>query len=971
MTKLPKIETYLSPLKTAKYTLHIALTNLPQTGSKEYIKKIKDTLFDGYRVNSQQLLSPDSEPLSKHLFKPLQYYIFGSYDIAFITLVDRFKFSQKLFIPPTPAKPLKVKNKKGKVKEKESDPSSFQVISGICPLINDDFSPEDFFEHKHKNPEENRFVTICNLKLNNKLLIGNGTRFYDSVVLLLNEMVRECFDIKTEEELKDKYFVMQSFSWFEISLLFFTEKLDDKRKNKGKYTKSIQGFIGRVRGLTLEDLDNKVNVSIPNKSKTGSDIFDDSIYKTEKTGIRSYQKSGKFIFSDSHSYIGIRRDIVDKANFKKPETLQMFNEEIFAQIESQLKPGYLFEFKKTLEKIGKKANLRLHGMKDIQYLITGKYDYQFLFKTKNIKANIALMKAMTGGFGGKIEKELSDYARKIKTNLVFSYESISKEDSPRQLRFREELRERFIKEINLDPAKINEQLKVLKVSRLIRGKVLKVFHNYSNSIQDSILFGHMLDLVDFIKYLKGYIEDASSGFQGDFKEGSKKKELVFEEVNKIEGRLVHFIEIFQKSYQLRFLNSYQFEDINDFDLDFNSSPQQLLSAYNSIAKEIQHIFFPPDEKFSFPASPVIQIYLKNTVADYFSINYDVFHLIAPEFIFFTITKEILNKYKAASGTSITGQACNDVDVKGTALVDFLKQNKYFKELSSGLEKQDIDNIFLDYVRLNLIFHNNFSLFSNWSWTYNFQNASMYDNIGGFNENHFQKELFRIMMTGFLSENKAEVEKLKCPLPEVRIYWNRFFKKYYNYLSALFTEGNTEGMVFRVPQVNSFYVAINSFLFKTVVTSLNGEFSSILGKTVQEPDNFKNLIEKHKQICDVEKPRIIEKITSGEPILIDVEKDYSFLQIFQLAYSYMSHIDEENLRQVNLLRRCWEDGKPLKSFIQTAGKSKYLYNIDQMGGLFFTDNKSAIKYFVMRNAILQSIWHLGMVLKSKHFFNKQN
>ena len=155
------------------------------------------------------------------------------------------------------------------------------------------------------------------------------------------------------------------------------------------------------------------------------------------------------------------------------------------------------------------------------------------------------------------------------------------------------MKKRFITDFEIDIAQINEDLKELKVSRLVRGKVLKVFYNYTNLIQDSILFIFLLDFVDLVKHLNKLIKEKKKMYDSFFSLDSKATESIMTSysVNDFEEALTEIVEIFQKGYQLRLLNSSQFEEITDFDLDFNSSPQQLLSSYNSMAKGIHEVFF--------------------------------------------------------------------------------------------------------------------------------------------------------------------------------------------------------------------------------------------------------------------------------------------------------------------------------------------------------------------------------------------
>ncbi len=939
-------EQITTPLATSDYTLHIALTNLPQKNGIQYIKHIKEKLFEDYKKQCNEYLQ-DGDKLDDTLFKPLQYYIFGNYDIAFITLVDRFKFSQKLFVPKKDHDAVK------ETKESKFDPSAFQVITGICPEINKDFEPQTFFRNKEEaqTPDKDRFVTICNLKLNNKLLIGNGTNFYDLVVITINELIKKHFALD-DEGIKDKYFVMQSFSWFEISVVLFTEKID-----------CIKDIIGRLRILTLKDLReyciNKVKDCI-----SVEQIFENSIYKKDNNATERYMNFNDeniFLFADSHSYIGVHKDLIENENIN-------YKERIKSQIEAQLKPGYLKGFKENISKVKKiKKKSNIYNENKPHYLITGKYDYQFQLAQNNIENNLALIRAIMSNTS--FQTEFSKYTRKIKTTIIFDYkQQIS--GNPEQIIFNDIIKEKFIDPITIDT--LNNILKKLKISRLIRGKVVKIFYNYTNTIQDSILFIFLLDFVDFINFLRNWILKQGEIFSKNLGTGySKREPMPLVSVNLIEDHLIRFIDIFQKGYMLRLLNSYQFEDINDFDLDYNSSPQQVLSAYNSIAKEIQGLFFASAVAKDFPDSPVIQINLKSTVADAFSINYDVFHLLSPEFVLFTIVKEILNKYYLLKGDTDYYK----IDEKCKGLYERLSQHKYFHSLSeSGLSLLDINNIFIDYIRLGILFNFDYRMFYTWSWMYSFQNASMYDEIGLFNETHFKKELIRILFIGFLSNNIESINAMECPLPELQVYWNRHYLTHKKNLGKMFNPefGTQPGNIYMI--INELRGYMNNLLGKILLkffskTSTGVNLISIENSSFDIDESTTDIVtvfHGFKNVYDKEYVTIIDKLKTGTPVLCNTQGEHIYTYFFQISYTYLKYIYEGNNREVHLLRRNWNDGKPLKSFIKYQ-KNDWLYNVDQMGGLFFTNNENAKIYFRVRNAVMQSLWHLGMVLKKKHFF----
>ncbi len=71
---------------------------------------------------------------------------------------------------------------------------------------------EDFFYHKLTD-ERKYFMSICNLKLNNGLLVGNGKNFVRSIKTKIREAVA---DFNTSKSADVQFVILHCFSWFEL-----------------------------------------------------------------------------------------------------------------------------------------------------------------------------------------------------------------------------------------------------------------------------------------------------------------------------------------------------------------------------------------------------------------------------------------------------------------------------------------------------------------------------------------------------------------------------------------------------------------------------------------------------------------------------------------------------------------------------------------------------------------------------------
>lgn len=272
------------------YSLNIAFSSIPTDSSKKYIADIDNAIAEYYRKTNEYFNS-DNDIESQPRF--LKYFILGDYDIAYLSLQSNHKFSQKLFTP----------NYTGEIIH---EPGTFQVISGICPII-EDLDLEKFYNELYEVDNRKKYVSICNLKLNNKLLIGNGEIFLHAVVNLLHQRVK-----KTNYYSDIKFLIQQSFSWFELSLVLFTDS-----------SEIISDFISMVRRLTIKDIE---NIELRNR------IFNNSLYTFKKES--NLNKNNPHIFADTHTHIGIEYNMAIN-----PDSHQKFeNDKLVSIIEWEIKP---------------------------------------------------------------------------------------------------------------------------------------------------------------------------------------------------------------------------------------------------------------------------------------------------------------------------------------------------------------------------------------------------------------------------------------------------------------------------------------------------------------------------------------------------------------------------------------------------------------------------------------------------------
>lgn len=904
----------------APETLHIALVSLPQHDEQRHTDALIEDLYNSYRRDIQHFSNLGTDQ-DKYLYNPLGYFILGNYDVALISLVNNYKFAQKQLTP----------------REESScaffaEPNSYQVITGSCPIINKEFSPKEFFIEKQKKAED--FVCISNLKINNKLLIGSGNELFQGLLLLIDEMIRNEFRVP-KGKTSYNYFLQQSYSWFEITLVIFSQNIAHFSK-----------ILTALRNLTVNDLTN-----YPASGLTKTRALKNSLYESLLQSRTDYKDINPHLFADTHSYFGVHFNYLEKPSPQKPVKLK-------TQIEWQVKPGHFTDLVKEL-----KQSLGEDLFTNDNFILTGKTDYYIQEQQDHLDNNIRLLKAL------KTNPKIFNFARKVKTRVMLAHKPDKITNPHQQLHpsFKSWLRSNHLVHDNNTLNDYSRILKKLKISRNVRNKINKIYYNYNNGIQDPILFTYFLDFSIFMENLTLLIQEENTKFEKAFQSMDNWSDFENKSVYETENLLVEKIEIFDEGYRIRMLNCHNFEDITDFDLDFNSSVQQLLSTYNTICAHISNLFFARHSH-----GPVVQLYLKNTVSNYETINYDVYHLTSPEFVFFTLVKEVLNKFVYADDewTRRNNKEKREDKKSIQDIINLLENEVLDSRLRDYFEHDliDFEYYFLDAIKFIQTCNLDFELYQYWFWTYNFQNAALYDRVGTFNEEHFKKELARLAFVACLFD--VDLAKVECPIPEIYFLWERHSKSIKANVRDFISKSNAIS-AFKLFILSAFQYPNLDIPAKATHSHINdagSKYRSLI--TWMDPNDLSALpTEKLLRLLnvimhlDISSKPIIQSLQKGQPVYCNANDldNYVFLNSFIHAYLRLIYV--KNGKTVRLLRRDWENGDPLLSFIQ-SGKKNYLYYIDQFGGIFLPDNTRSSKYFCIRNAALQSLWHYAMLYKKQ-------
>lgn len=855
------------------YTLHIALANVPIKDELEFVKKIEQ-YYTEYSTNVSTN-SNNSKHQEDNLFLGYKYYVMGNYDIAIVSKINSYDFAQRLFIPLG----------KNKGANTESPTYTYQIVTGILkekPNVKID----DNLYKKYK------FLGICNFKLNNGFVVGNGTIFTDAVA--------EIFKLKLKEILNDKgdFIIMNSFSWFEFSILCYVNEPN-----------LISTIISILRGLQIHEL---------KKNKAYKSILQNSakeiLNKNKET------LGTKNIVSDTHSYFCINYDFMNDPESKKTEI------ELTTEIEWQIKPGHTSEFKRNLiDKLGTIFK------PDSDYLITGKTDLVVEEnESKKLSNNIEIQQVFNKEMsekedGGKLINQISN----IKTKVYLHYRPTGNKNSDsNSCSFRKLLVN------NIDLGEINSDLKSLKISKQCRANVLKMFYHYKNGINDPILSLYFFDFYYFIKNvlrnIEVYVKFLDNPYDNKIIHNVDDYEN-FNSVEEFEYKLSESFLVFERAFNVRMLNSYRYEDISDINLDFNSSIQQLLSMYNTLAFSVGEIF-KTDRN-----NKIISVNYKSTVANVTSINYNVYDLLTPEFIFYSLPKEILNYHSAQSKDTNYSQILNELESEFEFLISDFNQTSYSEYLHGFLEAEILDfkYLYIEAIRFFFSFNCNKDCFVYWTWAYAFKTSSAYNITGSFRQRCFEIELIRIVFTLKLYEQGTS--DLKCPLPQLETYWNKLYKRVEE-------------------EISTFFLGHSQF-----VNKMKSEIDNRLETFLIEKEIAKNttIISLEEKLKEDQKSINNFKIDN---CVINADN----LRLIMMQYLHFIYDNNKNNQNdyIHFLYRDWDTGEVINNYNDidkkgTKTEIDYYYRIDQTGGVFFPCSEKMKEYFLIRNKMLMSLWDFAM------------
>lgn len=577
--------------------LFIGLTTVP-TYSNSDIKNtnplmdVIDETFTQFKSNLEDKFNESSTKLASFLYQPINYYAVGSFSLITYSYVDDFHFGNFSFRPY---------NRYLKGESLENSNFQYQVINGFHLDYNKELQDIDFLDYN--------YTAVVKLKINSSLLIGGG-------VDMLQEIKA---NLKNKDIAGVQCIVTESFSWHEISCIYFSDSL-----------LKIQNSIKDVRAKTFKNYNLELNDTLFHKISIKNQDLDQNNLKHH-------------VFTDTETIYGINPKILDDEELLKNYISSEVDDKIRISTKIHVKTGHIDN---VIDLLHKK---QFDNCIDRKFrFVNGKRDLGIVFKNKTVSDYIQFWKVMHQH--PEIHQEFRSHIRKIHSNVSMELDIKPKGpkenenlEAPIKNESNTSFHSQLFKDLKFGGKKIKQlerSLKSLHISKDVSNPVLTLFTNFNDIICDINLYCYYVDL----RALLDNIYTTVTNLAGIEDTTQNTNPTDTRKVRYVSDLLLKLTSIFEVAYSNRFLDSKR----NGYNLDtkgqFNGGVHQILQAYDGVFKGVSQGLTLNKQEHSLIQLPIVSYGdytagIKSTI-NVLHLNY--FQLFQPEFFLFALPKEAIN-----------------------------------------------------------------------------------------------------------------------------------------------------------------------------------------------------------------------------------------------------------------------------------------------------------------------------------------
>jgi hypothetical protein len=880
--------------------------------------------------------SDEFKEFENYFYIPRPYSMFGEFDLGIISLIDDFEFSCRTFHSYDP-----IIGSAGDKLDRRG--FAHQVIVGPFPRFS--HGPEsDPVELAKRTFLAAQFplIGICQLKLNNALLIGEGSNLLRATINYIKSAFNEVEYSNTE------LLILESYSWNEITLLVFSDsylKIVDFLLNsvREKTVGEVYNFFLQRKNALDAQLKAENDPARREKFKNAIDQYQNLanvMNKAATIDIENWANEYSHLFQISATYLGFDFQIFK--DFKEGNTTSSLYNKIspddfvYPIYNWTVKAGHL---KDTANILGATGDVSIRpGKRDLIFprsdrpLSTKAFINEFLeLQNKRDLSQHALSSVTI------VAKDIIPSTEAVHSDHHFLRSRLNK------LSFE-------FKEIE----ELSETMTGLGIPKIIAQRVINAISNYNEGITDQALYLYFIELRHFIERLIDTVV------------AYKTRRSEIDQLNNI---LTESIDCFEKGYRNRFYSGYRLSDITDFNLEFKGGIQQLVSSFDIAFKTISQTLGAPGAFVFVGGDPGVG----NTEIA-ISLNYS--HIFQPENFAAIATHEVGNQFLRRKKPYRYGRLSSEAfmlrDPTAAANIEnaiddlfdtFRKQSKRFylpenaiRGVFDHFTPKFFDDIFADYISYYFGYYQDASLFDFWSWNHFITLPGIYQNTNQLNAADVLKLLIRVLTVlrfcnleffeKYFESGAYRHTVLFAPIEtpyDIILVRNRYdVPGSIRHLFATIKEFFDHDLYYEGSPFTKWNEAVKDFV--------EGEFNTIFRNFSKKTrdDIIKDIILSFQNGDVYPYDDFIRSF--GKEVIYHYPEDLrGFFYIHCLLYAYHCLIKAEVGGKATLLWRNPGTGTPQIG----SGESPYLF--DQRGGTFVCKPAVRKSYFMYRCALTMSLW----------------
>lgn len=682
----------------------IGLTSLPFRHERGFYKNLAESLFPNYKKAVRDNFSPslansayDSE-FDDFFYKPAPYYLFGSFDLAVISLVDDFEMMARTFRPFDPMLPSPEENPR-------RQNFVYKVITGPTPQFRTTDSLVRLAQRTFLSEERPPLFAMSLLKLNNEVLLGTGAEFLRMVVRFVQSKAKHQRALTPNMQ----WLLLESYSANEITLLVFADN----------YASAAQ-LITSIRETRVQDL---LDAEL-GESHRPAELMERCLLNDLATlQNRKQDVSVATLFADTESYFGFDFRLLNPE--KRSSILDAIdpNDSLDLFCQWSVRPGHLHHSIQELVETKKADVSTCIGRGDLLEQVRSG-------RTRNVIEEVLL---------SLDDKSLPRHARRRQTIPALDREVISASAGINSgAEYEEPDLSGLAFSVN-EITEIQDALRAIWAPKILTGKVLNAFTNFNDGILDPALYGYFVELLPLMELIQQTVS------RWHAPPDNANLTVVCKTLEKI-------IDNFERGYRNRFYNSYRMGDISDFNLDFKGGVQQLLTSFDAAYKAICSVLGKPESFVYVAGSPGVY-------STRYEVRLNYYHVFQPEIFGCIANHEAANSYLVrpefqempwfarAGGLPCDGVLCDEVTISIPDRINELKNRATpdNAEILTRVTGRLFNYVFVDLLALYFGYNRNLHLFTHWYWGYYVQDSShAYSRTEKTDETRFLDFMLRLM-----------------------------------------------------------------------------------------------------------------------------------------------------------------------------------------------------------------------------------